>query len=340
MHAQIGSLRVLLIVLCFFALVAQSVLAACPDGFAALNETVDAGRPVALTPRETEVARAIDKVFLIPQTGPPSAELQRVDALLAVEINRSTESMSPKTRANFLRIMEQAKPGLRGLVKPAEGVVALTQNSAQVQANKKDGLMLAIDLFATGHPIGRLYLRHEASHLSRFVSEATNPKDANRFMYQVTHRRFGVYREEVAAFRDQYRFMRKAYKESDLPRLRESMPGPTAEDLELLKSRGIIVEQTEGAVSVDFAKGSSEENQAAFYRYMDAQLNVMFVKDLEKVFSLSESAYIKGWVRGADYRGQQQAYHIDNAIQKTLRSILYGSVAAAGTGAAVFVYEK
>ncbi len=164
------------------------------------------------------------------------------------------------------------------------------------------------------HPISRGFLRHEASHLSRFVSDSQSPAAAAAHARIVMNRRLGIYREEVGSFRDQYRFLRRAYTIQDLPRLRKIMPAPSVNDVEFLKQKGVLFAGSEGNLSINLGdvNPGSEEISAAVHRFLRSQLDQRFVDDVEKALTVSQAQYFAVETRNETDKRRAERFVAEN----------------------------
>lgn len=272
---------------------------------------------------ENRISLALGKVLGLGADENLSGELARLDRLLAHEIAASISGLNPKRRTNFLTIIDNV-----------ESVLYLN-SGAQVRIDRKAGLSVQIDILVTNHPFSRLYLRHEASHLSRLVSDSEGPNAAAAYASNVVNRRLGVYREEVGSFRDQYRFLRNAYTTDDLPRLRKLMPAPSADDIEFLKQKGVLSGSVGGERTITLGNIDplSEEFSAAV-RYMRSEMDGRFVSDVENALTLSQAEYVRGWIKRTDHytkeQEAQQRVKLKNATLRWLSKIGIVSGSAAG----------
>ena len=278
---------------------------------------------------ENRISLALSKVLGLGADENLSGELARLDRLLANEIAASISGFNPKRRTNFLTIMDNI-----------ESVLYLN-SGAQVRIDRKAGLSVQIDILVTNHPFSRLYLRHEASHLSRLVSDSEGP-NAAAYASTVANRRLGVYREEVGSFRDQYRFLRNAYTTDDLPRLRKLMPAPSADHIEFLKQKGVLSGRVGGEFTITLGNiDPLSEEFSAGVRYMRSEMDGRFVSDVERALTLSQAEYVRGWIKRTDhYTKQQEAQQRVKLKSATLRWLSKIGIVSGSAAGIYYFYDE
>lgn len=250
------------------------------------------------------IEAALQKTFLVDHMG-TTEELRRIDKHLVSEILSLLPKLSPLRREAFLKVLENSSIGyfFDGYSKEYDRNLMGVSGFGQVAVNEK-GLTLAIFVLAATNPLSRITLVHELSHLVSLIPEGP-ASDAEARMKSIINRRFGLYREELNAFKQQYRFIRKYFSRADVERWKNDNVAPSPRQLAIIKE-GNFFDKNGSLIGEKFIRCNPEQLEAivASYIYEMNKINIEYAED---ALTMNESDAVKKWVRRGNYKTKQLA---------------------------------
>ena len=194
-------------------------------------------------------------------------------------------------RANVFRILEKSRLGSRyddGGLPDAQRLVG--EHGCLDVTDKS--VRLVLDAFETQSEASRYTLRHELTHLFRIVEAGPFRRTAAKAAWLFEKRKLGLYREEAYAFRDDYRYLRRNYAATDLPRLAAQVVN--LEDLvNEATARGILRAGAEDDPQVDARKISGLEDLTLLFQVLNGAADVRLYRIIEHALRSTEAQFIK-----------------------------------------------
>jgi hypothetical protein len=226
---------------------------------------------------------------------PTNPLLLRLDAHLATEITSVALSLSAGARRQFLSVLANPRIGVPYAPVLEHGdMMGLGTANGRVVTTPTGEILLAINRLALGHPLARITLRHEVSHLSRLVTGSSDPDVVLARIDELMSRRLGIYREEIAAYRDDYRFIRATHTLDDLASLLRTLHRVNADEVRLLKQARVLSFAANGAPHVDWTIAVlREELLKVTLRYTERDLNELYIDAVRNALTLSLPAYLR-----------------------------------------------
>ena len=144
--------------------------------------------------------------------GPLKFERKRLTGLVVAYVAGYVRALDPARIRQFYEVLERARTGSTTVTQDGY-VIERTDADVALGYDDVEGLYLHVGKSFGQSLISYLQLIHELSHLKRAVSGADTTAEQIEHFKAVTLRWMGIYREEVAAAKDEYRFLHWAYPE-------------------------------------------------------------------------------------------------------------------------------
>ena len=263
-----------------------------------------------------------------------AVDTAKLDDALETDLSDALEKMTPEKRAQILKALDQAQLAQTEVKSGAGGMSYIPSGAlAQISLSKDDDPVLLVQALAKDHPIARIAIRHEMSHLSRIDSQ-------EKFATEVAGRKNGLFREEVAAWGDQYDYTRKVYKRENLAELKLTYPSASVGDLDQLLKAGIL--RVEGERKIfDFNKINHDRTLGeTTARVLKGDMNDSFRNYVTKAVTQSKSDFVKSYVGKEEYIQKQNDLIISGKTQQVVDFIKWSTPAIAVSGANIYENSK
>ena len=246
--------------------------------------------PLFIDPHD-RLERALDRVFARGDRSRSDEVLSRLDRNLHAWASTKLKALSPDQREVVLSALESSRPGYefhsprRPYLGPNEG--RITWNDV-VPSVILDGPQRRSEL-------AREVLVHEMEHLFRDVA-------ARKGSSESPPRRFEVYRDEIYAFRQSYRWWRRNYGFEDLPRLRALVEDYVDAWVDAVRAE--LIADTDPRAELRVKTSSRRLGDVrTFLRLRHARANFFVYEVLRLVLTHTEPEFVKLFVE--EYRDDQ-----------------------------------
>jgi hypothetical protein len=259
---------------------------------------------VAKLKTQKQIRASLDGLLELPSNPARSAEVAKMDQVLVHDLSETVDSLPPNKRARMIRLLGETQ---KGQSFSERRPLYMGKAAGAVKFSPTENPYLLIRQMAEAHPLTRLVLKHEFSHLERLDAGNVSALKAYHHARAVVNRRLGVYREELKAFGDQYDFTRKLYQASDLPRLKELYPSIAPDQLTLLKRAGALT-KINGSYRLDYTViRKNPQLNDAMQDYTKGEMNDKFIGFVEDAVTMTKSQFTKAQVGRDDYINDQIA---------------------------------
>jgi hypothetical protein len=195
---------------------------------------------------------------------------------------------------------------------------------------------IVLQLLLKDHPLSRFTMRHEFSHLSRLDPGDVSALIGTQHVRSILERRLGLYREELTAFGDEWKFINALYSKKDLPRLRELYPKLSPETLKFINDNNLVTfDAATNIYHFGELQGDPKKIQAV-KEFLEGHYNDIFLEVVEKATSGTKSAFIKDKVRQPGYKMQQSLSVFTKKVNRLKRITKRGAAVGAATGTVLF----
>lgn len=257
--------------------------------------------------------RAIDLIFQRDESRDRATPLGIRDAGLVKWAGERMDKLPEGAIENVFRVLEDIRYGNNFLTPDGHDEDYLGNAAAMVRVST-DGPRLILNMFKAASEEARLHFVHEMTHLFRFVTNGAL-SESLPWSRALRGRYLGIYREEIYAFRAEYRYLRDTYTVEDL----ENLADYHAERDALLAGIKAV-----GLLSADGRAFDGDRLKEAsvlhmFLQYMTADANADLHDRLKLALSSSESKYVKQSV--AYYRDEQNRAHRQRLLR--MRTWIY-----------------
>lgn len=211
--------------------------------------------------------------------GPLAIERKRLHRLITAYVAGMIRGHDQARMEQFFTVLESGGVVTRPITRQGE-LVQLGDDEVHVGFDDVTGLYLHLGTRFSYSLYGYLRLIHELSHLSRAVSAAPTIDQRFEHYRSLTLRWLGVYREEVASARDEYRFLRWAYSFERIKKIEQKIREPR------VKARF-------------FSRNQKIDHLLGNYEYLD---------QARLALTVPMRAYVRQAVPLEDYRHEQRFY--------------------------------
>ena len=298
------------------------------------NSFVSSTESTLITPDRSRSAiqKSLKKILKTPSAPEKAVETAKLDAALADDLADSLEKVGPDKKTKLLKVLDRTKTVKTATDTGETTTLKNTSVAATALSPEKDPQIL-IQSIAKDHPIARLALRHEFSHASRLDS-------AENVATSLVNRKNGIFREEVAAYSDQYDFTRKVYSQKDLKELRLTYPPASQVDVDRLKKAGVMVSDG-NKTTLDLDKLNHDRGLIeTTARVMRGQVNDYFNNWVTTAVTKSKADFIKNYVQKEAFADQQNMMVISDHKKQAINFMKWATPAVTATGYGLYEMSK
>lgn len=245
---------------------------------------------------EHRVRTAVRK--LLPASPFPSElnyELERIDAVLVARIEAVLSRLDIDSRNSVLTVLESFRLGVAGQPEGDKVGARVEREGIYLAHDLNEGNVIYRDPIAPWNLNARLDLLRILSRLERTAGLFINKNQAAMRARSELNRRFGIYRDALAAYREQYRFIHELFDRDRAQALYHLVPVLEHRAEPVLKREGVLEfgEFNRARRTYYPARAHGPDLATKLRNYLADASNVRFFEDVNLAFKLSESEYAR-----------------------------------------------